>query len=97
MAGTETLRLVPSVAHRVHSSSRVCLVSDRLNTGDLFTVKGFTKKGDLQLDNGWELPREYGHLSYGLVVTSHDPSGDSRKLPAGQSAGTCMSTICRVS
>ncbi|MCC7390170.1 MAG: relaxase domain-containing protein [Phycisphaerales bacterium] len=47
----------------------------RVNTGDVFTVKAFTKAGDLVLDNGWELPGDYGHLSYGQVVTSHASQG----------------------
>lgn len=47
----------------------------RLNNGDLFTVKGFTKGGDLLLDNGWIVPQDYGHLAHGLVVTSHASQG----------------------
>lgn len=47
----------------------------RLDNGDLFTVKGFTKSGDLLLDNGWRLDRNYGHMDYGLVVTSHASQG----------------------
>lgn len=47
----------------------------RISTGDLFTVKGFTRTGDIVLDNGSELPGDYGHLSYGQVVTSHASQG----------------------
>ncbi len=46
-----------------------------LNNGDLFTVKSFTADGDLVLNNGWTVSRDYGHLNYGLVVTSHASQG----------------------
>ena len=42
-----------------------------LNNGDLFTVKSFTADGDIVLNNGWKVARDYGHLDHGLVVTSH--------------------------
>ncbi|MCA9281074.1 MAG: relaxase domain-containing protein [Phycisphaeraceae bacterium] len=47
----------------------------RVNNGDFFAVKGFTRGGDIELTNGWVLPRDYGHLDYGLVVTSHASQG----------------------
>lgn len=72
---------------RIRITSGGSAGSHRLNTGDLFTVKGLTKKGDVQLDNGWELPRDYGHLSYGLVVTSHAAQGRTvDRVFVGQSA-----------
>lgn len=43
----------------------------RLENGDLFTVKRFTKDGGIVLNNGWELPRAYGHLTHGYTTTSH--------------------------
>lgn len=59
----------------------------RLNNGDLFTVDGFTPEGDLKLDNGWVVPKDYGHLSYGLVVTSHASQGKTvDRVIIGQSA-----------
>jgi conjugative relaxase-like TrwC/TraI family protein len=47
----------------------------RLHNGDLFTVKRFASNGDMMLDNGWTLPKDYGHLTYGHVVTSHASQG----------------------
>lgn len=47
----------------------------RLNNGDLHTVKSFTAEGDLMLANGWVVPRDYGHLTRGLVVTSYASQG----------------------
>jgi conjugative relaxase-like TrwC/TraI family protein len=41
-----------------------------LNNGVLYTLKGFTGKGDLVLENGWVVSRDYGHLAQGYVITS---------------------------
>lgn len=43
----------------------------RLNNGAVYRVRGFTSGGDIRLDNGWEIPRDYGHLAYAYTSTSH--------------------------
>lgn len=47
----------------------------RLNNGDIFTVEGFTKEGDIRLEKGRLLPKDWGHLTYGLVDTSYSSQG----------------------
>ncbi|MBS0261168.1 MAG: relaxase domain-containing protein [Planctomycetes bacterium] len=47
----------------------------RLSNGSLLTVQGFTKRGDLIVDHGWIIDRDFGHLSHGYVVTSHASQG----------------------
>jgi conjugative relaxase-like TrwC/TraI family protein len=47
----------------------------RLSNGSLFTVEGFTKGGDLVVDHGWVIDREFGHLTHGYCVTSHASQG----------------------
>eukprot|EP00456_Euglypha_rotunda_P087408 TRINITY_DN889_c1_g1_i7.p1 TRINITY_DN889_c1_g1~~TRINITY_DN889_c1_g1_i7.p1 ORF type:complete len:897 (+),score=158.61 TRINITY_DN889_c1_g1_i7:8423-11113(+) len=47
----------------------------RLSNGSLFTVEGFTKQGDIVVDHGWVIDREFGHLAHGYVVTSHASQG----------------------
>lgn len=47
----------------------------RLSNGSLLTVQGFTKRGDLVVDHGWIIDRDFGHLSHGYVVTSHVSQG----------------------
>ena len=47
----------------------------RLNNGSLYRVKGFDTRGNLQLDNGWIIAKNFGHLTYGYVVTSHASQG----------------------
>ncbi|MGE3424818.1 MAG: MobF family relaxase [Dehalococcoidia bacterium] len=46
-----------------------------LNNGDLFTVKDFTRHGDIVLGNGWVVGKDYGHVALGHTVTSHASQG----------------------
>jgi hypothetical protein len=47
----------------------------RLNNGAVYSVAKFTGRGDLQLANGWVIDRDFGHLAYGYVTTSHASQG----------------------
>jgi hypothetical protein len=47
----------------------------RLSNGSMFTIQGFTKRGDLVVDHGWVIDRDFGHLTHGYVVTSHASQG----------------------
>ena len=47
----------------------------RLDNGSIYEVAGFTRQGDIRLSNGFVLPKTYGNLSHGLVVTSHASQG----------------------
>ncbi len=47
----------------------------RLSNGSLLTVQGFTKRGDIIVDHGWVIGKEFGHLTHGYVVTSHASQG----------------------
>jgi conjugative relaxase-like TrwC/TraI family protein len=49
----------------------------RLTNGALFTVAGFNKRGDIIVDHGWVIDRDFGHLTHGYVVTSHASQGDT--------------------
>jgi ATP-dependent exoDNAse (exonuclease V) alpha subunit len=75
----------------------------RLNNGDIFTVEGFTKEGDIRLENGKLLPKTFGHFSLGYVDTSYASQGKTvdrvfiaagnESLPAVQSAAmVCVAT-----
>ena len=48
---------------------------DRLNNGAVYEVDGFTRDGDIRLNNGFVLPKDYGGISHGYVVTSHASQG----------------------
>jgi AAA domain len=46
-----------------------------LRNGALFTVEGFTRKGDPIVDHGWVIARDFGHIAHGYAVTSHAAQG----------------------
>jgi conjugative relaxase-like TrwC/TraI family protein len=48
---------------------------DRLDNGAIFDVDGFTKRGDIRLSNGFVVPKNYGGITHGFVVTSHASQG----------------------
>jgi conjugative relaxase-like TrwC/TraI family protein len=43
---------------------------ERISNGSRYQIAGFTGVGDIRLDNGWVLPKNWGHMRYGLVDTS---------------------------
>lgn len=47
----------------------------KLSNGSLLNVQGFTARGDIIVDHGWVIDRDFGHLSHGYVVTSHASQG----------------------
>jgi conjugative relaxase-like TrwC/TraI family protein len=47
----------------------------RLSNGDIFTVEGFTKEGDIRLEKGKLLPKDFGHMNLGYVDTSYASQG----------------------
>jgi conjugative relaxase-like TrwC/TraI family protein len=44
---------------------------DRLDNGALYEVDSFTKRGDIRLTNGYVIPKNYGGITHGFVLTSH--------------------------
>lgn len=47
----------------------------RLNNGAIYTLERFDRHGNLVLDNGWTVARDYGHLAHGYTTTSHASQG----------------------
>ena len=47
----------------------------RLSNGSLFTVEGFTRQGDILVNDGWVIDRDFGHIAHGYVTTSHASQG----------------------
>lgn len=47
----------------------------KLKTGSVYQVKGFTRQGDITLDNGWVFDKSFGHICHGYVSTSHASQG----------------------
>jgi conjugative relaxase-like TrwC/TraI family protein len=50
-------------------------VKKDVNNGRTYEVAGFTRDGDIKLDNGYILSKNYGGLTHGYVVTSHSSQG----------------------
>jgi conjugative relaxase-like TrwC/TraI family protein len=51
------------------------MAKDRLDNGAVYEVDGFTKRGDIRLSNGFVVPKNYGGIANGFVVTSHASQG----------------------
>lgn len=51
----------------------------RLNNGALYKVAGFDAAGNIALDNGWTIGKEWGFIDQGHVVTSHASQGKTLK------------------
>jgi hypothetical protein len=47
----------------------------RINNDDIFTIEGFAKEGDIRLEKGKILPKDWGHMSLGYVDTSYAGQG----------------------
>lgn len=76
---TDRLQLAAGDLIRITRNGTTADGEHKLNNGALYTVKGFTRKGDITLDNGWTVAKDYGHLAHGYVVTSHASQGKSVK------------------
>ena len=67
----------------------------KLETGAVYAVAGFSAAGDIRLENGWVVGRDYGHFAYAYTATSHASQGktvdrvfigqSSRSWPAASS------------
>jgi hypothetical protein len=57
------------------NGTKVRETKTRINNGDIFTVDGFTKAGDIKLSNGKVLPKGYGHFGFGYIDTSYASQG----------------------
>jgi hypothetical protein len=55
--------------------------ASQLNNGSLYEVEGFTRQGDIKLTNGFVVPKDYGGLTHGYVVTSHASQGKTVDIP----------------
>lgn len=66
-----SIRLAPGDMVRITSNGRTADRKHALNNGDLHRVRGFGPEGDIVLANGWRVAKDFGHLDYGYVVTSH--------------------------
>jgi conjugative relaxase-like TrwC/TraI family protein len=82
-----TLAVAPGDMVRITRNGQTADRKHRLDNGALFRVKGFDKKGDIVLANGWTIEKDFGHLAHGYVVTSHASQGKTvDRVFVGQSS-----------
>ena len=68
----------------------------RLSNGALFTVQGFTPQGDVVVDKGWVIAKDFGHIAHGYAVTSHAAQGKTvHKVFVGLSSQSFPATSQR--
>ncbi|HUY88244.1 MAG TPA: MobF family relaxase [Pirellulales bacterium] len=72
---TGTLDLAPGDWVRITRNGMTADGSHRLNNGTLYKVSGFDETGNIVLQNGWTVAKDFGHLAHGYVVTSHASQG----------------------
>lgn len=53
------------------------LNGERINNGSLHAVDGFTVSGDIRLENGLVIPRDFMHFNHGYATTSYVAQGKS--------------------
>ncbi|OWK35459.1 MobF family relaxase [Fimbriiglobus ruber] len=70
-----TLALAVGDSLRITANGKDLSGSHRLNNGATYTVDGFTDAGNIRLNNGWVISKDFGHLAPGYVVTSHASQG----------------------
>ena len=47
----------------------------RLENGSTHAIAGFTRTGDIKLENGWIVAKDFGHMTHGYATTSHSSQG----------------------
>lgn len=47
----------------------------RIHNREVFRVAGFSTRGNILFDNGWEVPPQFGHLTHAYVSTSPPAQG----------------------
>jgi hypothetical protein len=71
----QTVHLAGGDAIRITANGKDITGTHRLDNGSQYTVTGFTKEGDIALNNGWVISKGFGHLTHGYVATSHASQG----------------------
>jgi ATP-dependent exoDNAse (exonuclease V) alpha subunit len=78
---------------RITTNGRTKDGKHKLANGDLLTLRGFTKQGDLIVDHDWVIAKEFGHIGHGYCVTSHAAQGRTvDKVFAGISSESLPAT-----
>ncbi len=81
------LAIAPGDVIRVTQNGQTADGRHRLDNGALYRVDGFDGAGNLVLQNGWTIGKDFGFLASGYAVTSHASQGLTvDRVFVGQSA-----------
>lgn len=81
------LDIAPGDVLRVTQNGKTVGGRHRVNNGDLLHVTGFDAEGNILTAEQKTIARDFGHLDYGYVVTSHASQGtDVKRVFIGQSS-----------
>ena len=72
---TDTVSIAAGEQLRITANGWTRDRQHRLDNGSVYTVAGFTDRGDVRLANGWVVDRAFGHWAHGYVTTSHAAQG----------------------
>ena len=64
-----------AVGDRIRISKTAKVGEELFFAGGLHTIKRFDASGNMTLDDGRVLPRDFGHIDYGWATTSHSAQG----------------------
>ena len=73
--GPAEIRLAAGDAVRITANGKSNDGNHKVNNGAMYRVDGITPGGNIRLSNGWILDKDFGHLGYGYVGTSHAAQG----------------------
>ena len=71
----QEIELAPGDVIRITQNGLTLDKKHRLDNGMLHRIRRFDAQGNIVLDNGWTVGKDFGHLTYGYVVTSHASQG----------------------
>ena len=71
----ETIALAKGDRIQITKNRRSGPAEQRVSNGTFHTVVGFTPQGDIKLNDGVVLPKEFQHLSHGYAATSFVAQG----------------------
>ncbi|QDU45223.1 Multifunctional conjugation protein TraI [Symmachiella dynata] len=82
-----TLALAQGDKIRITHNGQTADGKHKLNNGAVYEVRGFDDQGNILLNNGWTVGKNFGHFTHGYVVTSHSSQGKTvDRVFVGQSS-----------
>jgi ATP-dependent exoDNAse (exonuclease V) alpha subunit len=66
-----TIELAAGDRIRVSRNGKTYGGAHRLDNGAIYKIRGISNDGNITLDNGWKMARDFGFLDYGYSTTSY--------------------------